>query len=147
MDLLLQVMRAVSYWHTATAIKMASRVGALFHHCFVQCCPSTSSCQGNTERVVAFWRHAEASGVAVDMLHWAMPSVLHRCTMSCFTGISRAALLPLSTASPLTPPPVPLIQRYCRASLEDATSLCATKNILPRWKYSSLSFRRDLFRY
>ena len=53
MDVLLQVMRAVSYWHTATAIKMASRVGALFHRCFVQCCPSTSSCQGNTEQVVA----------------------------------------------------------------------------------------------
>ena len=47
--------------------------------------------------------------------------------MSCFTGIACAALLPPSTASPLTPPPVPLIQRYCGASLEDATSLCATK--------------------
>ena len=47
--------------------------------------------------------------------------------MSCFTGISCAALLPPTTASPLTPPPVPLTQRYCGASLEDATSLCATK--------------------
>ncbi len=70
LDLLHCMMRAVSYRCPATAIKMASKVGACFHHCFV-CCRS-SGCWGNTERVVAQWWHPVASRVALDMLHWVM---------------------------------------------------------------------------
>ncbi len=44
------------------------------HLCIVCCCPGGR--QGDTEWVVAQWRHPVASGVALDMLHWAMPHVL-----------------------------------------------------------------------
>ncbi len=47
--------------------KMASKVGAWYCCCFVCCCPGSG--WGNTERVVAWWRHPEASGVALDMSH------------------------------------------------------------------------------
>jgi len=46
----------------------------ILHQCFVCCCPGGR--QGNSERVVARWRRLVASGVALDMLHWAMPHVL-----------------------------------------------------------------------
>jgi hypothetical protein len=78
LNLLYQAMHAVLYQRTAVAIKMASLLGTFFCHCFVCCCPG--GCWGNTEQVVARWQRPVASGVALDMPHWAMPSVLLRRT-------------------------------------------------------------------
>ncbi len=47
--------------------------GYILHLCIVCCCPDGR--RGNMEWVVARWRHPVASGVALDMLHWAMPHV------------------------------------------------------------------------
>jgi hypothetical protein len=41
---------------------------------FFACCPGSR--RGNTEQVVTRWQHPVASKVALDMPHWAMPSVL-----------------------------------------------------------------------
>jgi hypothetical protein len=49
---------------------MASKVGEYFHCCLFACCPG--GCWGDTEQVVAQWWHPVASGIALDMLHWAM---------------------------------------------------------------------------
>jgi len=46
----------------------------ILHRCFVCCRPGGR--RGDTERVVARWRRPVASGVALDMLHQAMPHVL-----------------------------------------------------------------------
>jgi len=55
--------------------------GYIIYRCFVCCCPGGR--QGNTERVVARWQRPVASGVALAMLHWAMPHVsLQRLTMA-----------------------------------------------------------------
>ncbi len=54
LDLLNWAMCTVSYWRTATAIKMASKFGAFFHCCCVSCHPGGR--QGNTEQIVAQWR-------------------------------------------------------------------------------------------
>jgi hypothetical protein len=55
--------------------------GYIIYRCFVCCRPGGR--QGDTERVVARWRHPVASGVALDMLHRAMPHVLlQRLTMA-----------------------------------------------------------------
>jgi hypothetical protein len=78
LDLFYQALSAVLYQCTAAAIKMASKVGTLFCHCFVCCCPGGR--WGSTEQVVARWRHPVASRVAMDMLHQAIPSVLLQCT-------------------------------------------------------------------
>ncbi len=77
LNLLYWAMRVVLYRCTATAIKMAGLLGT-FCCCFVCCCPG--SCWGKTEQVVARWQHPVASGVALDMLHWAMRFLLHRRT-------------------------------------------------------------------
>ncbi len=74
LDLLHQAMHAVLYRCTAAAIKMASKVGSFFRCCFVCCCPGGR--WGNTEQVVAQWRHPVASGVALNMPNQEMPSVL-----------------------------------------------------------------------
>jgi hypothetical protein len=55
-------------------IKTASFVGVFVDYCLFACCPG--GCWGDTEQVVARWWHPVASGVALDMPHWAMPSVL-----------------------------------------------------------------------
>ncbi len=73
-----RAMCAVLYRRTATAIEMASLLGTFFHHHFVCCCPGGR--WGNTEQVVARWQHPVASGVALDMLHWATCFLLHRQT-------------------------------------------------------------------
>jgi hypothetical protein len=78
LNLLYWVMRAVLYQCTTAAIKMASLLGTFFHHCFVCCCPGGR--WGNTEQVVTRWQRPVASGVALDMLHWAMRFLLHRRT-------------------------------------------------------------------
>ncbi len=58
--------------------KNGQQVGAFFH-CFFVCCPPGKR-RGNTERAVAWWRHPMAFGVALDMPHQRMPSVLLQCT-------------------------------------------------------------------
>ena len=73
LDLLHWGMHSVLYRRIAMAIKMVSKVGTFHHRSFVCCRPG--GCQGNTKWVVAQWGHPVASGVALDMLHWAMPSV------------------------------------------------------------------------
>ena len=72
--LLHRAMHAVSYRRIAMAIKTASFVGVFVDCCLFACCPGGR--WGDTERVVARCRHPVASGVALVMPHWAMPSVL-----------------------------------------------------------------------
>jgi hypothetical protein len=59
-------------------IKTASFVGVFVDCCLFACCPG--ECWGNMEQVVAHCRHPLASGVALDIPHLAMPSVLFRRT-------------------------------------------------------------------
>jgi hypothetical protein len=67
-------MRAITYQRIAMAIKTASFLVVFVDFCLFACCPGSR--WGNTEQVVAqFWRPV-ASGVALDMSHPAMPSVL-----------------------------------------------------------------------
>ncbi len=69
-------MCAVTYRRIAMAINLATFLES-FVDCFLfACCPG--SCWGDTEQVVAQCRRPVASGVALDMLHWAMQSVLLR---------------------------------------------------------------------
>jgi hypothetical protein len=74
LNLLHWAMRMVTYRCIAMAIKTASFLGVFVDCCLFACCPG--GCWGNTERVVAQCRRPVASGVALDMPHWAMPSVL-----------------------------------------------------------------------
>ncbi len=74
LNLLYWAMCAVFYWRTTAAIKMASLLVTFFPSCFVCCCPGSR--WGNAEQVVTQRQHPVASGVALDMLHWGMPSVL-----------------------------------------------------------------------
>ncbi len=76
LDLLNQAMYAVLYRRTAAAIKTASFLGVFDDCCLFACCPG--SCWGNMERVVAQCWRPVASGVALDMLNWAMHFVLHQ---------------------------------------------------------------------
>ncbi len=69
-----RAMRKGSYPRITMAIKMASFVGVFVDCCLFACCPG--GCWGNTEQVVARCRHPVASRVALNILHWAMPSVL-----------------------------------------------------------------------
>ncbi len=78
LDLLHQVMCAVTYWRIAMAIEMASFAGVFVDCCLYACCPGGR--WGNTEQEVARCRCPVASGVAVDMLHRTMPFVLLRRT-------------------------------------------------------------------
>jgi hypothetical protein len=71
-------MHAVLYRRTAAAIKMASLFGTFFYHCFICCCPGSR--WSKTEQVVTQWWSPRASGVALDILHWAVRFVLHRRT-------------------------------------------------------------------
>ncbi len=74
LDLLDWAMRAVTYRRIAMAIKTASFAGVFFYCCLYACCPGGR--WGDTEQVVAQYRHPVASRVALDMPHWAMLSVL-----------------------------------------------------------------------
>ncbi len=74
LDLLHQAMCTVTYRRITRAIKMASFAGVFVDCCLYACCPGSR--WGNTEQVVVRCRRPVASGVAVDMPHWAMPSVL-----------------------------------------------------------------------
>ncbi len=78
LNLLHWAMCTVRYRCITMAIKMASFLGVFVYCCLFACCPGGR--WGDTERVVAQCRRPVASGVALDMLHWAMPSVLLRRT-------------------------------------------------------------------
>ncbi len=78
LDLLHWAMCTVLYRHTATAINMATFLVVFVDCCLFACCPGGR--WGNTGRVVTRWQRPMASGVALDMLHWAMRFVLHRRT-------------------------------------------------------------------
>jgi hypothetical protein len=82
----------VTYCRIAMAIKTASFLGVFVDCCLFACCPG--GCWGDTERVVAQCRHPVASGVALDMPHWAMPSVsLRRTAMAIKTAGGRGAFV------------------------------------------------------
>jgi hypothetical protein len=74
LDLLYWAMCPVLYRRTTVAIETASFLGVFVDCCLFACCPGGR--WGNTEQVVARCRRPVASGVALDMPHWAMPSVL-----------------------------------------------------------------------
>jgi hypothetical protein len=76
LDLLYWAMRMVLYRRTTPAINMATFLGVFVDCCLFACCSGGS--WGNTEQVVARWQHPVTSKVALDMLHWAMQSVLLR---------------------------------------------------------------------
>jgi hypothetical protein len=78
LDLLYRAMRAVLYWRTAVAIKTASFLGVFIDCCLFACCPGGR--WGDMEQVVARCRRPVASGVALDMLRWAMRFVSHQRT-------------------------------------------------------------------
>jgi hypothetical protein len=68
----------VTYRRIAMAIKTATFLGVFVDCCLFACCPG--GCWGNTQQVVTRWRRPVASGVALDMPHQVMPSVLLRHT-------------------------------------------------------------------
>jgi hypothetical protein len=67
-------MCTVTYWRVAMAIKTTTFLGASVDCCLLACRPGSR--WGNTEQVVTQCRRPVASGVALDMPHLAMPSVL-----------------------------------------------------------------------
>jgi hypothetical protein len=73
LDLLHQGMCTVTYRRITMAIKAASKVGVFVHCCLFACC--LGGRWGNMGQVVAQWQCPVASEVALDMPHWAMPSV------------------------------------------------------------------------
>ncbi len=78
LDLLHWAMRAGTYRRIAMAIKPATFLCVFVDCCLFACCPGSR--WGDTQQVVAQLQRPVASGVALDILHQAMPSVLLRCT-------------------------------------------------------------------
>jgi hypothetical protein len=78
LNLLHWEMCAVMYRRIAMVIETASFLGVFVDCCLFACCPGGH--WGNTEHVVTRCWRPVASGVALDMPHWAMPSVLLRRT-------------------------------------------------------------------
>jgi hypothetical protein len=76
LDLLHQAMHAVTYQRITMAIETAIFACVFVDCCLYACCPGGR--WGNTERVVARCWHPVAFVVALDTLHWVMPSVLLR---------------------------------------------------------------------
>jgi hypothetical protein len=74
LDLLHQVMCAVTYRRIAIAIKTATFLGVFVDCCLFACCPGGR--WGNTEQVVAQWWLPGASSVVLDLLHRVMPHSL-----------------------------------------------------------------------
>jgi hypothetical protein len=75
LNLLHRAMCTVTYRHVAMAIKtVTSYLGAIVDFRLFACCPGSR--WGNIEQVVARCRRPVASGVALDMPHRVMPSVL-----------------------------------------------------------------------
>jgi hypothetical protein len=82
----------VTYWRIAMAIDLAIFLESFVDCCLFACCPGGR--WGNTERVVTRCQRPVASGVALDMLHWAMPSVLLRRIRKAFaTGCNGGAFV------------------------------------------------------
>ncbi len=73
LDLLHWAMRVVTYRRIFMAIKMAIFARVFVDCCLYACCPGGR--WSDTEQVVAQCRRPVASVVALDMSHWAMPSV------------------------------------------------------------------------
>ena len=74
------------------AINLATFLGAFVDCCLFACCPGGR--WGDTERVDARCRRPVASGVALDMLHRAMPSVsLRRTAVAIETAGGRGAFV------------------------------------------------------
>jgi hypothetical protein len=82
LDLLHQAMRTVTYRRNTMAIEMAIFAGVFVDCCLYVCCPGGR--WGDTEQVVAQCRRPVASGVALDMPHRVMPSVLLWCIRKAF---------------------------------------------------------------
>ncbi len=74
LDLLHWAMRAVTYRRIAMAIKLAIFARVFVDCCLYACCPGGH--WDNMEQVVTQCLRPVASIVALDTLHWAMPSVL-----------------------------------------------------------------------
>jgi hypothetical protein len=92
LDLLYWAMRTVLYRGTAAAIKTASFLGVFVDCCLFACCPG--GCWGNMEQIVTQCQRPVASGVALDMPHQAMPSVLLQCiAMAIKTAGGRGAFV------------------------------------------------------
>jgi hypothetical protein len=74
------------------AIKTSTFLGAFVDCCLFAGCPGGR--WGDTEQVVARCRHQVASGVALDMPHQAMPSVLlWRIRKAFKTGCNKGAFV------------------------------------------------------
>jgi hypothetical protein len=71
-----RAMCAVMYQRVAMAINLATFLESFDDCCLFACCPGGR--WGDTEQVVAQYQRPVASGVAPDMPHWAIPSVLLR---------------------------------------------------------------------
>jgi hypothetical protein len=67
-------MCTVTYRRIAMAINLATFLESFVDCCLFACCPGGR--WGNTEQVVTQCQRSVASGVALDMTHWAIPSVL-----------------------------------------------------------------------
>jgi hypothetical protein len=92
LDLLHRAMCAVLYRRTAAAINMAIFLGVFVDFFLFACC--SGGRWGDTEQVFARCRGPVASGVALDMPHQAMPSVLLRCiTMAIQTAGGQGAFV------------------------------------------------------
>ena len=78
LNLLHWAMCTATYRRIATAIEMATLLGAFVDCCLFACCPDGR--WGNKEQVVARCWQPVASKVALDIPHRAMPSVLLRRT-------------------------------------------------------------------
>jgi hypothetical protein len=74
LNLLHWAMCTVTYRRIAMAIKTARFLGVFVDCCLFVCCPGSH--WGDTEQVVTRCRRPVASGVALDMPHWTMLSVL-----------------------------------------------------------------------
>ncbi len=79
--------RVVTYRRIAMAINTACFLGVFVDYCLFACCPGGR--WGDTEQVVACCRRPVASGVALDMRHWGIPSVLLRRTAVCIAPAHR----------------------------------------------------------
>jgi hypothetical protein len=85
-------MCAVTYRRIAMAINLATFLESFVDCCLFACCPGSR--WGNTEQGVAQCQRPVVSGVALDMLHQAMPSVLLRRIRKVFeTGCNGGAFV------------------------------------------------------
>jgi hypothetical protein len=91
LNLLYWAMCAVSYRCITMAIKTATFFGVFFGCCLFASC--LGGRWGNTERVVTRCRHPVASGVALDMPHWAMSVLLQRTAVAIETAGGRGAFV------------------------------------------------------